>query len=389
MKILLVHSRYTVPGGEEGVFVSEGKLLEEMGCTVIRHETANSVMENYSMARKAATTIWNRRAVKELQSLIQREKPDLVHFHNTFPYLSPAVFISPHREGIPSVVTLHNYRWLCPNGLFFRNNAPCQSCLNSKFLIPALRFRCYRESLGATLVVVLMTLIHRVIGTFKRSPNVIILLNSFQKKLFIKAGFDECLLKIKPNFVEDPTPNGISLPPQGTPFLFVGRLSAEKGISDLLALWKREPKLPRLRIIGDGPLRSETKEASGDNGIEYLGRLSPSETREEMANSRALIIASHWYEGMPLVILEAFSVGLPVIAPNLGGLPSVVTNGINGMVYEAGNPYPTLLHYLRQNELETKKLRKGARTTYEDLYTPRKNGETLLKIYRDIVKQDK
>uniref|UniRef100_UPI002605A42B glycosyltransferase n=1 Tax=uncultured Thermanaerothrix sp. TaxID=1195149 RepID=UPI002605A42B len=234
MKITLVHTHYQQPGGEDAVFEAEKALLERMGHEVIALTLHNRDLEHMPRSRQAAMTVWNRAAYRELRTLSWERRPQVVHIHNTFPLASPAVIPAAKAERIPVVMTLHNYRLLCANAVFFRQGRVCEECLG-RLPWRGLVYGCYGASRTASAVVATMLAVHRAWGTWGLVDRYVVL-TEFARQKFIRAGFPAEKLVVKPNFV-DPDPGmGVS---QGRYALFVGRLSPEKGVRTLLGAWKR------------------------------------------------------------------------------------------------------------------------------------------------------
>jgi len=238
MKLLLVHNRYQSPGGEDSVFESEKKLLVAAGHQVEEYVRDNAEIAEYGLWTKATLgvrTLWAWDSCQELGARLRRDRPDLVHFHNTFPLISPAAYHACRKAGVPVVQTLHNYRFLCSSANFFRRGKVCEECVEHS-LWRGVRYGCYHESRVETATVALTLAAHRAMGTWSEMADCYIALTEFARRKFIAGGFPPHKLVVKPNFVRpDPGPRN------GTTdyALFVGRLSPEKGLGTLLAGWQR------------------------------------------------------------------------------------------------------------------------------------------------------
>ena len=251
MKVLLAHNYYQQPGGEDRVFSDEARMLAAHGHEVIRYCHHNDEIRDMSAFRTVLNSLWNTSTYRELRSLLEREKPAVCHFHNTFPLMSPAALHAASDAGIPIVVTMHNYRLLCANALFMRSGRVCEDCQGRKLPLPAVIHRCYRNDRGASAVSMLtMTAQRHVFGTLDLVHG-FIALTEFSRQKFIQGGLPAHKIRVKPNFVHpDPGYSGN----RNGDVLFAGRLSPEKGIETLLNAWRLMPGGTHLRIIGTGPL---------------------------------------------------------------------------------------------------------------------------------------
>jgi glycosyltransferase involved in cell wall biosynthesis len=232
MKILAIHNSYQQPGGEDQVFLAETSLLERYGHQVVRYSKHNDRAAGMNRLALAGTALWNNSTYRDLRVLIRRERPDVAHFHNTFPLVSPAGYYAAKAEGVPVVQTLHNYRLLCPNALFFRDGGVCEDCMGKAITWPGVVHKCYRGSRAASGLVTAMLATHRALRTWTDMVDVYIALTEFARRKFIEGGLPEERMTVKPNFV-DPDP-GPGTSDDGHA-LFVGRLSPEKGVDTLLA----------------------------------------------------------------------------------------------------------------------------------------------------------
>ncbi len=252
-KILIVHNYYQQSGGEDQVFMAESSLIGEHKCQVFHFTVHNDRIKRMNSLTLARSTLWNKSIARELQKIVRRVRPDIIHFHNTFSLISPAAYYAARAERIPVVQTLHNYRLLCPNALFFRNGHVCEDCMGKFVPWPGVLYACYRNSRTATSVTAAMLSVHRVLRTYSRMVDMYIALTDFARQKFIQGGLPAEKIEVKPNFFyQDPGErNGV-----GNYALYVGRLSVEKGILALLQTFNKIGKIP-LKIIGDGPLMDE------------------------------------------------------------------------------------------------------------------------------------
>jgi glycosyltransferase involved in cell wall biosynthesis len=316
--ILQLHNRYRQAGGEDRVVEEEAALLIGSGHRVDRIEALNST--GLEAALDLAFSAWNPRAARRTSRAIQVSQPDVVHVHNTWFALSPAAVAAASRLQKPVVMTLHNYRLACANGLLFRDGRPCQLCLKGSTL-NAVRYRCYRGRLVSGIAAANIAF-HRRAGTWPRIVDLFVVLSEFARGLAEEMGLPANRIEVKPNSVADPGPRSGRAADSDT-LLFVGRLSEEKGISLLLKAWKRaRPEGLRLLVIGDGPLGHQM--TALPPGVQYAGRLPHDQVLDQMRSARALIFPSQWYEGQPMVLLEALACGLPVLGSAHGGVGELV-----------------------------------------------------------------
>lgn len=379
MRVLIVHNRYVVPGGEEVVVAEEAALLERHGHTVGRFEGSNQAMLEMGAMQAASQAVWNRTSRAELARLQARFKPDIVHFHNTFPAMSPSVYYA-GLEGSIVVQTLHNFRLVCPAGTLLRAGKPCELCVG-RVAWPGVKHGCYRDSRSASLVAAAMLQTHRALGTWTRRVDAYIALTSFSRDIFLRGGLPPEKVYIKPNFVA-PDP-GMSTA-RAAHFLFVGRFEEGKGTRVLLEAWRTLTDPPPLRLIGSGPLEAEVvRFAQTQPGVQLLGRLPREGVLEELKQARALVAPSLWYENFPLTICEAMATGCPVIASDLPNVRALLGDGQAGVLVPAGNP-PRLKQAIEHAAIDDRELRQAAqraRRLYETHYTADANYRMLVDIY--------
>ncbi len=382
MNILMAHNYYQQPGGEDQIFAAEADLLDSRGHRVVRFVKHNERVEEMSRTELARKTVWNGDVYREIRELIREEGVEVAHFHNTFPLISPAAYHAARAEGVPVVQTLHNYRLLCPNALFFRDGHVCEDCLGKKVPWPGVVHACYRDSRPASGLVAAMLSTHRALRTWTGRVDVYIAaLSGFGRRKFIEGGVPEEQIVLKPNFVPDPGPReGL-----GGYAVFVGRLSTEKGLETLIGAWERLGGRVPLKIVGDGPLSGRVQEAASRMpGVEWLGRRSQEEVHELLGGASLLVFPSAWYEGMPRILLESLAVGTPVIASNLGAMSEMVSHGSTGLHFRAEDPgdLAEKVAWAFENPGELARMRHEARAEYESRYTAERNYSMLMDIYR-------
>lgn len=387
MKVLQLHNRYRAYGGEDAVADLERDLLFSYGHEVERLTVSNESIEKATL-RTGLETVWSQRSHRMARETLQSFHPDILHVHNTFPQLSPSVYWAAKSEGVPVVQTLHNYRLTCVNALLLRDGAPCELCVGRRLSWPGVRHKCYRNSAPASAAVAAMQGTHRAIGTYKDKVDAYVTVTGFARSVMIRSGLPKEIVHVKPNFVPEPEA-GVSAKREEKA-VFVGRLSEEKGVDLLLEAWARlEPSGFRLVVVGDGPERGRLETLSRKlPGLEWRGWMSHDEALREVASSRFLVVPSRTYEGFPMVVAEAMSVGTPVIAANHAGFPEIVGDRRAGFLFEPQNPDDLAKKLSEASLLEPdtwKEMSERARNDYLSRYTPEANYEILMGIYDEAM----
>lgn len=335
MRVMVVHNYYQLAGGEDYVVRDEIELLKSHGNevhTFFRHNDAIKSMSSLSMAQ---TTIWNGPMAAELAREVKRFQPAVVHFHNTFPLISPAAYRAARKQGPAIVQTLHNFRLTCNNGVLLRDGKVCEDCVGRMFAWPGIVHRCYRDSVCASAGVATMTATHRLLGTWKHAVDAYIAMSYFQRERLIKAGVPDAKMHIKPNFAYDPGKLGTG---DGGYAMYLGRLSPEKGVNVLIDAWRHINGRIPLRLVGNGPLQNLAAEAQKTiPGVQWLAGQSDEQVRELMARAAFLVVPSINYEGFPRTIVEAFSFGTPVVTSGFGSMVEIVAHGESGLHFTPGN----------------------------------------------------
>lgn len=388
MNILQVHNEYRQRGGEWTVLEQEYELLRK-SFRVDRHLVSSADELNGMLSRLALVwrTGYNRHARNEMSDLLARGQVDVMHVHNFFPLLSPSIFDAAAERGVPSVMTLHNYRLIHPNGLLYSGGEIDESTLNGS-LLPSVLRRVYRNSILQTAVVASMIRRHRKEGTWNRVPDRFIALTRFSKQKFVEGGLPEERISVKPNFVHDPlnNPEIRQQKPDSPSFLFAGRMEKEKGADLIIDAWLKHNIPYPLHMAGSGGLKAKLKaKSAGSDQIQWHGMMSREELIGLMRRSTALLFPSRWYEGMPMTILEAKALGCPVISSDIGNQAELVRDGIDGLHFRSGDE--TALAEAVEKLAESSGLRSSlsdqARSDYEVKYTPEINLGLLTGIYRE------
>ena len=382
--ILIVHNYYQIPGGEDTVVSNEKKMLEEHGHKVILYSRNNAELKHMSKLQKlflTITTIFNPRTYKEIKSLIKSENIEIVHVHNTLNLISPSVYYAARAMKVPVVQTVHNFRLLCPGATFYRDGHICEDCVEHG-LRCAVKHSCYRGSRIQTLACVISTWFHRMTGIYGKVNYICLTEFNRQKILNLKQIKTERFF-VKPNFVE----NNSFIPEEErlNQFVFVGRLDKLKGVDILFEAWKRMGEgAIKLIVYGMGPMEGWCKSFIKENvvNIEMRGFVPNDEALKIIANSKALVLPTQWYEGFPMSIVEAFSVGTPVICSDLGNAGSVVEEGITGYKfrYDSIESIMSAIDKMREKPLNKEKIKK----IYEIKYSENANYKILNDIYTGI-----
>ena len=384
MKILLIHNHYQQAGGEDSVLAAEARLLAHHGHEVqlwsvdnkdlpggLRGKIEVALSTRYSQSSKAIAT-----------DKLRAFQPDVVHVHNFFPQISPSIYDACHDAGVPVVQTLHNYRLICPGALLMRDGHICEQCITGSPYRAAL-YGCYRDSKLGSLVVADMVAYHRRRGTWQRKVDRFIALTEFAKRKFVQAGFPEGKISVKPNFVAASSSGGETAR-AGDFALFVGRLSREKGIATLAQAWPLLDGRLQLKVAGTGDL---SQSIQGMADVTCLGHQSAEAVAGLMRQAAFLVMPSEWYEGFPMVLVEAFANGLPVLASRLGGMAEIVKDGETGLLFEPANPQDLAAkaQWLIEHPDERRRLGENARAAYLANYTPERNYQQLLAVYEAAV----
>ncbi|PKM80399.1 MAG: glycosyl transferase family 1 [Firmicutes bacterium HGW-Firmicutes-14] len=385
MKILLVHNYYQQAGGEDQVFKEEFNLLQKYGHEVFTYRVNNDDINRLGKIRTSLYSIWNKDTYRKFTDLIDNINPDIVHFHNTFPLISPSGYWAVNAKGKTVIQTLHNYRLLCLNALLFNKGGICEDCISKNLRLKGVFQQCYRDSFMASSVVAVMQFIHGLMQTWTQKVDTYIALTEFARTKFIAGGLPSERIEVKPNFIY-PVP--VAGTHGGGYALFVGRLSVEKGIDTLVTAWRTLNPRYSLKIVGDGPLVEKVKI---NPGIEYLGRKEPNEVLELLGDASLLIFPSECYEGLPKTIIEAFATGTPVIASNLGSMATLVNHGQTGLHFTPGDPdgLAAKVEWAFNNPDEMRRMGLNARREYEEKYTAQQNYKMLMNIYNRAIERSK
>ena len=388
MRILLLHNLYqsASPSGEDIAFENERMLLEENGYEVITYRRHNDSIGSSILERgeAALSLFWSRRSYSEITRLIRESRPDVAHFHNTFPLISTSGYDACQKNGIPVIQTLHNYRLICPGALLLRNGLPCEKCIEGS-LLNSVQHACYRNSRTATALVAGMLYANRTLGVYKDKVSHYICLTEFAKKRFIQGGLPADRLTVRANALMNGPQIGSG---NGGYALFVGRLGQEKGISTLIRAWENIKELP-LKIVGEGPLGISLRQqaVASKAQVEFLGFRERTSIFQLMRDATMLIIPSECYEGFPVTAMEGMASGTPMIVSSIGALDEILSSPVHCLKFPPGDAeklQQRVLELLQQPE-KMAEMRRENRKLFEARYAPEKALKSLINIYQNAI----
>lgn len=388
MKILIVHNRYQQPGGEDSVVQTECELLKRFGEEVYLYERGNHEVNGYSIWRKMgflSEMNWSRQSYREIKKILREFQPDVVHFHNIFFVMTPSAYYACREEKVPVIQSLHNFRLLCSNGLFLRNNHVCEECLEHSLWCGVVH-RCYKKSRLITALVIGMIEKHWKKGTWVNMVDCYVMATEFARQKYISAGIPSEKIFVKPHFVYPDM--GRRHQDKGY-VLYVGRLSPEKGVDFLLRAWETIDDIP-LKIMGSGPSYDFLQSFASVHNlkqVEFLGYLTQEQYTEYMKGAKFIIVPSICYENFPRVIAEAYAFGIPVLASRLGTMAELIEDKVTGVLFEAGNiaDLREKVKWMASQDGLLEEMGRQARKLYEEKYIAEKNYVALKKIYNQAI----
>ena len=366
--------------------MAEREVLTGAGHRVEFHEVLNP-SRPLASATALALSPWNPFSAAALSRVIDSHRPDLAHVHNTWYSLSSSVLSTLRRRRIPTVMTLHNYRVECLNGQLFRDGKICQLCVG-RAPLPGIRYRCYRGSLPQSIAVAGAIGLQRVLDLWEGTVDLFVVMSEFARQWLLDTALPPERVRVKPHFVPDAGPRSHPPSSSGT-VLFVGRLSAEKGIGMLLDAWSvSDTGDLTLRIIGDGPLRADVEQRKIE-GVELAGWMSPDELAQELRSARALLFPSLSYEPFGLVLIEGMAAGMPVVASGAGGIPEVIGDAHPALLPGPGDiaAWSEALSMLANAGIELDAVGESNRERYLARYTPTVGLMALEQTYAEALER--
>lgn len=386
MHILQVHNSYRQRGGEDTVVAADARLLRSAGHAVTQYIVPNPV-SGIETGMRLGLSLWNPAAGRRFRRELETAKPDVVHIHNTWFSITPSAAYEARRAGLPVVMTLHNYRLSCANGQFFRDGGQCTDCLKGS-AFNGLLHRCYQDSFVASAFAAANTGIHRRLGTWTKNVDLFLCLTEFAKACFIEAGTPGEKLCVRHNCVADPGERTVPAS-KSHQLAYIGRLAGEKGVRGLLEAWQlARVENFELLVVGDGPER-KALEAMRVPGVRFTGAVEHGTVLETLRSVRCLVFPSLWFEGEPMIVVEALAAGTPVLASDVGGISELLGYGSAGWLTQAGNvdAWRRSLQDLRDNvDIDTKS--RAARDIYLKRHTPQEGLQSLVGNYESLVSRE-
>jgi len=385
MRILMLHNRYKVPGGEDVSTLMQVELLRSNGHTVELFEESNDRIEILGVTRTAARAIWSPQSYSRINALLDADRFDVMHVQNFFPLLSPSVYYAANGHGIPVVQSLRNFRLICPEGMLYRDGRACTECVGKRFASPGVRHSCYRQSRAGTAVVASISTAHRIAGTWRDRVSLYVTPSEFAAAMYAQGGWNPDSILTIPNSVH-PDPGAGS--GTGGYALLVSRLVPQKGIETLLDAWRYADVSYPLKIAGDGPLRSAVERAASLNpSISYLGPVPLQEAYDLMGHATFVVVPTTGVETFGRVAAEALAKGTPALVSDLGGLTEIVDDGVTGWLVKPGDHQHLAdrVVWMIEHRDGVAKMRRRARTAFVERFSSDRVVQQWVTAYRDVI----
>jgi len=406
VKVLLLNKYFYLKGGPERHISKINKILEAKGHQTIpfsmqdeRNEPTpyakyfvskvdfNSSMSLRDKLRMIPRVIYFLEAKRKIEALIRKVKPDIAHLHNIAHQISPSVLHSLKKFDLPVIQTLHDYKLICPTYNMVARGRICERCKGHQYYQAVLR-RCNKGSFSFSLLNCVEMYLHKFLRIYERNVDFFIAPSDFLRNKVIEFGINGGKIFHIPTFVDSreysPQYNGDNY------FVYFGRVSQEKGLSTLVEAMKTV-RASKLLIIGEGELKNSLEGYTSQKSIsdiKFLGHLSSERLKSVVRSSRFVVLPSEWYENCPASILEAFALGKPVIGSNIGGIPELIEDGVDGLLFEPGNSeeLSEKIAYLISRPQLREQMGKNARKKVEEKYNPEVYYQSLMGIYQKLLR---
>lgn len=409
MRVLNVNKFYYRRGGAETVFFSQADVLREHGHEVIpfamehpsnlpspyaRYFVSNVELreEGGGIGDRLATAgriLWSREAAAKIDALVTETRPDIAHLHNVYHQLSPSIIRALHKRGVPVVLSMHDYKLVCPAYTLYANGAICERCKGGRFYNATLQ-GCVKDSRFKSALCTAEAYLHGALGAYKRYVKFYIAPSRFLGAKVVELGLDPRRVVYVPNCVEPPPVPASE--PEGRYFLYAGRLERVKGLQTLLeaVAGSAVARGHELWIAGEGDIRTDLEAfcaAQNLSGVRFLGHLTPADLEPVLQNARFAVVPSEWYENMPLSVLEAAGRGKAVIVSDMGGLPETVVPEETGIVFRAGavQELRAAIERMLLEPERTREMGRKARAFIQETYSPERHYAGIMGVYGRVL----
>ena len=375
VRILIAHCFYRLPGGEDRYVEQQMEVLGARHTVDLLARRNEDLGGNLDTARRMVGSIKETRAVEDT---IARFEPDVIHLHNSYPSLGPAVQLAAQRRQVPLVMTVHNFRLRCPNGYMFTEGKPCYRCEGGLYH-NALLHNCF-PSRGQAATYVAALWLHRFVLRVQDKVTLFLTPSRYVSERVLSWGFDPPRVRVVRNFT-DITPHAGS---PGSYGIYVGRLSSEKGLDVMLRALARAGD-PPFRIVGDGTVREALEALTRELGLTntvFVGRVAPQRVSELLEDARYAAMPSLWDEVAGIAALEAMAVGRPLLVTEKGGLPELIENG-EGLIARAGDVEDTAakVKALMKDDVRWREMSERALARARAEFTPEAHASQLERAY--------
>lgn len=405
MKILQINKFFYQQGGAERYFFNLIKLLEDNDHEVIPFAMADEknqptpwskffpakveTLAPKSLKEKlriAGRMFYSFEAKRKIENLIKVTKPDLAHLHNIYHQLSPSILPVLKKFKIPVVMTIHDYKLICPNYILYTENAVCERCRGQRYY-NAVIHRCLKNSLSASVLAAMEMYFHKVLKIYGKNIDLFIAPSEFVKNKLIKFGFPENKIKVLPHFIELSKDEHKNCSTKNY-FFYLGRLKEEKGVDLLLAAMKELPEI-NLKIVGSGPQETKLKEFVLKNNLDnvkFLGQINAEQLPEIIKQAQGVIIPSRVWETFGLVAAEVMAYGRPVIASQMGALPELIIHGQTGLLFKSEDSHDLAdkILFLQKNPEQAKAMGAAGRKIIEEKLNRQQHYQKIMEIYEKV-----